>query len=120
MVNPLKGEVEWQFGERRLVLRFSIDAICSLEERLGKGFPAIAAEMSNPENFSIRNVRNLLFAALTEHQPDITLKEAGELILEVGDIAIAMAKVNEALGAAFPTAEASGTKNPPKRRGPIG
>ncbi len=116
MANPLKGEVELIAGDKPYTLRFSIDAICSLEERLGKGFPAIAVELQKPEKMTIVMVRHLLHASLTESHPDITLKQAGELIVTGGGMVIVLGKVSEAIAAAFPSpAEASGTTRPRKR-----
>lgn len=116
MANPLKGEIELIAGDQPYKLRFSIDAICSLEERLGKGFPAIAAELQKPQQMTLGMVRHLLHASLTEAHPDITLKEAGELIVTGGGMVIVLEKVSEAITAAFPSpAEARGTIRPPKR-----
>lgn len=117
MANPIKGEIELLARDKTYILRFSIDAICSLEERLGKGFPAIAAEMADPSRITISLARHLLFAALSEKQPDITLKEAGELIAGAGGMVEVVTKVSEAISAAFPDAEARGTKSPRKRAG---
>lgn len=116
MANPLKGEVELLVGDKSLILRFSVDAICSLEERLGKGFPAIAGDLQDPAKVTITLVRHLLHAGLSEFQPDITLKEAGELIVPAGGMVKVLEQVSKAITAAFPQqAEASGTRRPPKR-----
>lgn len=115
MPNPHKGEVELKAGDATYVLRYSIDAICTLEDALDKGFPAIAEEMSVPANVRLSNLRQILLAGLREQQPDITLREAGELIVLAGGAITVLGKIAEAFTAAFPEAEASGKKSPRQR-----
>ena len=115
MANPHKGDVELKAGEETYTLRYSIDAICSLEERLDKGFPAIALEMSNPSTMRLSVVREVMLAGLQEHHPDITLKHAGELIITAGGALKVMERVSAAFAAAFPEAEASDKKSPRRR-----
>lgn len=115
MANPHKGEVELKAGDATYVLRYSIDAICSLEERMDKGFTAIAAEMSDPDRMRVTTVREVLLAGLQENHPEVTLKQAGELILAAGGAIVVLGRVSEAFTAAFPNAEASGKPSPRKR-----
>ncbi|WP_342714049.1 hypothetical protein [Bradyrhizobium sp. B039] len=84
MANPHKGEVELVAGEATYTLQYSIDALCSMEAALDKNFTAIAAEMSNPARISVSMVRQLLYSGLQERHPELTLKEAGELIPAAG------------------------------------
>lgn len=113
MTNPHKGETELKSGDKTYILRYSIDAICSLEETMDKGFPTIAAEMGDPEKMRLSVIRQVLLAGLKEHHPDMTLKFAGELIVSAGGATVVLGKIGEAFQAAFP--EASGTKSPRKR-----
>lgn len=115
MANPHKGEVELKAGDETYILRYSIDAICSLEDRLDKGFPVIAIEMSSAATMRLTVVREVLLAGLQEHHPDITLKQAGELIVTAGGAMVVMGKVNQAFAAAFPDTEASEKKSPRQR-----
>jgi hypothetical protein len=120
MSNPHKGEVALEAGDKTYTLRYSIDAICSMEAALGKGFPAIAAEMSDINKMSVTVVRQVLHSGLQESHPDLTLKDAGELILSAGGALKVMAKVTEALGAAFPDAKKDAKPGPqpgPRRAG---
>lgn len=114
-MNQHKGEIELKAGDKSYVLRFSIDAICTLEEKAGKSFPTLASEMSDPDKFTVTLVRSILHAGLTERHPDITLKDAGEIIIAAGGMVEVMGKVGEAFEAAFPKSEASGTPRPPNR-----
>lgn len=114
-MNPNKGEIELQAGDKSYVLRYSIDAICSIEERTGKNFLRVVAEMNNSATMTVTMMREILHAGLAEHHPEVTLKEAGELLVAAGGVVGAMKKVNSAFEAAFPKAEASGTPRPPSR-----
>jgi hypothetical protein len=115
MPNPHKGEVELKAGDVSYVLCFSIDAICSLEDDLDKGFPAIAADMADAAKMRVSTVRTILRAGLREHHPELTLKQAGELIVTAGGAITVLGKIAEAFTAAFPSQEASGTKSPRQR-----
>jgi hypothetical protein len=117
-MNPHKGEVELKAGEQTYTLRFSIDAICSLEAMSGKPFAVAAAEMADPAKASMTLVRMLLCAGLQERHPELSLKDAGELIIPAGGMGKVTEKVFEAFALAFP--EASGTTRPPKGSRPAG
>ncbi|MEY9580957.1 hypothetical protein ABIE88_008533 [Bradyrhizobium diazoefficiens] len=119
MANPHKGEVELVAGEATYTLQYSIDALCSMEAALDKNFTAIAAEMSNPARISVSMVRQLLYSGLQERHPELTLKEAGELIPAAGGMLKVMTKVTEAIRAAFPDAKETkpGPRQGPRRAG---
>jgi hypothetical protein len=115
MANPHKGDIELQAGEQTYTLRYSVDAICELEDRLDKSFPVIAMEMTDPVKRRLSVVREVLRAGLREHHPDISLKEAGELLVAAGGAPLVLAKIDQAFMAAFPQAEASDKPSPRKR-----
>ncbi|MGY3359745.1 hypothetical protein ACVWZK_006408 [Bradyrhizobium sp. GM0.4] len=115
-MNPHKGEVELKAGDASYTLRFSIDAVCSMEESLGRGFPAIVTDLADETKMSISTIRHVLHAGLLESHPEMTLKEAGELILTAGGAAVVLGKISDALGKAFPAAEGKTQADPP--RGP--
>jgi hypothetical protein len=100
--NPLKGEVEFEADGKTYTLRYSADAICNLEEKAGRGFPVIAGELMDPDTTSLRLVRMAIWAGLREHHPDITLQQAGELILAAGGMKTMMERFDQALRLAFP------------------
>lgn len=123
MANPLRGEVELKVKDGAYTLRFSIDAICGLEEEIGKSFARIMVELSNPELVTLTLVRKVFRAALSEHHPDLTLRQAGEIIEAAGGVLEVVTKINKAVGAAFGTANsgnpaesASGNGSRPRRR----
>lgn len=112
MINPHKGEVAFEANGQRYVLQFSIDAVCTLEGETGKGFVALVEELE--QNPSLTLMRQLLWAGLLERHPDITLKEAGELIPAAGGLVGAMDLFNKAFTAAF---EKPGDKPRPRKAG---
>lgn len=117
MGGHLKGDVDLPAGDTVYRLRFSIDALCTLEDSSGKSFPEIAAELQDPSKVRLGRVRQMLYAALREHHPDIDLRAAGEIITAAGGLVVVMERISEALVAAFPGAErGSGraAENPPK------
>lgn len=124
MTNPHKGEVVLKVGDESFILRFSIDAICHFEASTGKSLSILATELAaKPDEMSMTTIRHLLHAGLIDNHPDMSLKQAGELILSAGGMTVVMLKVFEAFAFAFPeaaikaggAAEASGTPRPPNR-----
>lgn len=117
-MNPHKGEVELKAEDASYTLQFSIDAICMMEESLGKGFPAIVDDLSDVSRMSITTIRHVLHAGLREHHPEITLKQAGELIVSAGGAVEVLGKVSEAIGKAFPAGGGkAGPQRGPRRNG---
>ena len=103
MANPHKGEVELKAGETVYVLRFSVDSICEVEEKAGKGFPALADGMGTLETITVSGVRLLLWGALRESHPDMSVKGAGELIPAFGGLAAVIPALATAIERAFPS-----------------
>lgn len=112
MPNPHKGDVAIKAGGAEYTFRFSIDALCQLEEHTGKTFMEIANVLQSG-NVSMSLTRSLVWAGLREHHPKVSVKEAGDLIIQAGGIAGIMPTIAEALAAGFPEAK-DGGENPPK------
>lgn len=109
-MNPVKGEVSFVADERTYTLKFSIDAICALEAETSKGIIALTTDLQNPEKMTITVARQILWAGLREHHPDITLKEAGELIPLAGGLSAIMALTAQAMSSAFPRSKEPGSR----------
>lgn len=122
MENPHKGMVELKIGEKSYLLRYSIDAICTLEGRLDRGVGSIMLEMADPLRVRVSIAREMLYVGLLEYQPEITLKQAGEMIVAGGGVIKVLNKITEAIKASFPEAEAESKERPPvgPRRDGIG
>jgi hypothetical protein len=100
MVNPLRGEVELQTEAKTYVLRLSVNAVVEVEDLLGKSIGEVIASIER-----IGTLRALLWGALREFQPSVSIFDAGDLIGELGAEAVG-AKIGEALKLAFPEPKA--------------
>ena len=58
---------------REYPLRFTVNALCSLEERTGISLDALQSRQ-------LSCLRGLLWCGLTESQPGLSLQQAGEMI----------------------------------------
>lgn len=62
-----------EIGGRALVMRYTVNALCAVEERSGGSLDTMMERQ-----FSA--TRLLLWAGLTERQPELTLQQVGELM----------------------------------------
>ncbi len=107
MGNPLRGEVSLEAAGKTYTMHMSVNALCVLEGEIGKTAPEIFAELdTRREKVSVTRIRAILWAALTDHHPELTQKEAGKIIGEAGGIVTVLGKLAEAIAAAFPPPEA--------------
>lgn len=102
MANKHRGEVTIMIEGKVYTLCFSIDAMCQLEDVLGKGIVVITQEFADPIKIKVGTARAAFWAALQEHHPEVTLKAAGELIPAAGGLTVILEKVGEAIIQAFP------------------
>lgn len=111
MANQDRGEVSFDAAGETWTLHFSVDAICHVEDAVGRSFTAIAIDMQNkPDSVGMKTVRALMWGGLRDRHPDITLVAAGELIPHIGGMVGAIEKIGEAFKRAFP--ETKGTRPP--------
>jgi hypothetical protein len=118
MANPHKGEVSFDANGAAYTLRYSINAICELENETGKGIVALMTELEDPTRMSMTLARQIMWAGLREHHPDITVKAAGELISAAGGLMRFVQVLNTAFAESFGIAD--GKENPPKAGSPNG
>lgn len=111
MANPHRGEKSFSAGEQTYTLRYSVNAICALEEESGKTVTALGVEMADPGKVGLSLLRLLLWAGLREHHADISLAGAGDILEAVG-AAKAAPIIGEAFQLAFP--KETRTARPPK------
>lgn len=100
----IKGDVA--LGD--YTLRIDFNALCDAEE----DFPGIMQgelDITSPSK-----IRAFLRHALAANHPDLTPREVGDIIQEVGLEATSTA-LAEAMSASFPSAEAGSSANPRKR-----
>ena len=119
MTNKAKGQVSFETGGKLYSFAYSINALCELEEALGQGFAEVAVLMADPARMRLATVRTMFWAGLREQMPDLTLRDAGKIMTELG-LARSMALVSEAFVEAFPEAQASGPLSETARPDGIG
>lgn len=108
MGNPHRGEASFEALGESWTLRFNTNALAEFEEISGVAVSAIGSGMG------IRTLRTLVWAGLGFHHRKKrgTLENVGNIIDEVGSVAIANL-VMTALSSAFPKAEGD-SESPPK------
>jgi len=105
MVNPLRGEVALPVGETTYKLCFSVNATCALEGLLDKTIIEINESLQDPKKVRVQTVRAMLWAALSDNHPELTLQDAGKIAHACG-IQVAMEKVIQSILLSNPAAEA--------------
>jgi hypothetical protein len=115
MANLQKGEVSLPAGEQTYILSYSVNAFCHLEEADGRTFGEIIQELMDPKKVSIRQLRQFVHAGLLDHHPDLSLTDAGRIIMLAGGVNAVMEAVGRGLESSLPEKEASGTPRPPNR-----
>lgn len=108
MANRERGEVDLTVGSETYTLRLSTNALAEVEDLLDQDFGEILQRM---EAGRVGAQRAMLFAALREKHPTVTLLDAGQM-LDTDRRA-----VNEALGnaltLAFAENKGGAKENPP-------
>lgn len=92
MANAAKGEVAFGTG-RTLALTYNV--LCAVEDDLGKGLLEIM-----PGGLDLRQTRTIVWHALKEKEPELTLVEAGNIIFSLG-FAVAGAALVKAIQVAL-------------------
>lgn len=114
MANPMKGESEVALEDgRKLKMVFNANAWIETEEVLGRPTPEIIDELQSGRA-SLKTQRAVIYGGLQKHHPEITLEEAGDILVEAAQ---AMAA---GLAGGMPQAEegaaADANAGPPKRK----
>ena len=94
--NVKRGEEKVVLGGVERVLRYDMNALVELEEKMGMPL----SELGNV-SVTMRNVRSMLWAGLIHAEPELTEPEVGGLV-DMGN----MVEVQEAIGKAFGQATA--------------
>ena len=115
MANAHKGEVEFALDKKVYTLRFSINAMCHLEDATGGSVVELANMMSDPSKLSLRTLRTVFWCGLRDHHEAMTETDAGRVMDELGLVEAAQ-KVVEAFTLAFPEAANAPSPFPPKRQ----
>jgi hypothetical protein len=82
MSSKERGDVVRKIGGETYTFRLSFNAMCDLEEVTGKPLPELLAQIV--ENPSVSVLRDVVWAALREHQPDADQRLAGSICGAIG------------------------------------
>lgn len=102
-----------ELNGRMLPLRYTLNALCLLEEKMGKGLDQLLSA-----GFS--SLRGLLWCGLLSEMPALTLEEAGDMLEKHlksgGKLLLVAASLSQALEDAgfFHPGEEAQEKNPPR------
>lgn len=110
----MPGDVSFETDGQSYRLRYSINALCDMEEALGMGVRDFYRLVTSGD-LRMSHVRGAFWAGLRHHQPNITKAQAGNIIQSLGGAEQAMELLGEALTRAFPPAVPGegGETNPP-------
>lgn len=108
MANPQKGEVALNAGDKTYSIRFSTNALASIEDVLDMGVSEVIGAMQG--SVKIGTLRAVLWGGLQSSHKGTSLLDAGDIIDAAG-VAVASEAISKALQLAFPVPE-GGAKNP--------
>jgi hypothetical protein len=108
VANKKRGYVAIELDKARN-LKFDFNAICELEDALGKPVTQL-----KEENVGFRELRAMLWAGLLHESPDLTVEEAGALVSEAESVQYVTEKVVEAFATGLGTGEGGAPGNGPK------
>lgn len=109
MANKIKGEVEFNSGGMIFTLLLDFNALCDLED----DFPGLmdgTAEIKSP-----KAIRRVFHAGLAEHHPDLSEREAGAIIQDLG-LERAGVLIKESFEASFPAPKGGAAR--PRKQSP--
>jgi hypothetical protein len=109
VANKQRGEVDLSHDGKTYTLKFSINALCELEDAMGLRFDEIFSALGE-RSMSMNELRSMLWGALRDNHPDIEKKVVGEIIEGMG-VVKAISLVHEVITSAFP----QGDKSPKKK-----
>ena len=118
MANAVKGQTSFEVNGDTLILEFTPNGFCELEDAIGKSTMEFLTDLdraAQSEKLAFRDVRLLFWAGLVEHQSNLDVKDAGRLMKAIGGLEPAMELVRRAIALAMPDApEGEEGENPPK------
>lgn len=107
MANPLRGEVSLQLDGKTYRLKWATNAICEFEDLMGGGLPTLG-----PMATSVKALRAMIWAALREFHPEITLKQVTEWF-DVHGIELFLDPIKKAMDLATEEKKVGNSKDPP-------
>ena len=109
MANRIKGEVEFQATSGDYTLLLDFNALCDLED----DFPGLmdgTADIKSP-----KAIRRVFHAGLAEYHPDLSERDAGAIIQDLG-LDRAATLIKESFEASFPAPKGGAAR--PRKQSP--
>jgi len=111
--NPQRGQLGFEVGGERWVFAFTVNALCAVEEEFDlQSISELETVLGGTP--SLRTIRKLFRIGLTDCHPDMTDREAGEIIEAIGGLEPSLELIMRAVETAFPEAAKEGAKGPRK------
>ena len=81
-----KGTVTLEVGGKAYTLCLTLNALCELEDLLSTPKEQVTFQQvtAMAEKGSLRHIRAVIWAALRDHHPEMSLRDAGQLIQDIG------------------------------------
>ena len=79
MANAHRGQHVVEFDGVKYTLKYSLDALASIEETCGDNIQNIMTNLGGTEKPNLRVIQKIFHAGLLEFQPEMTLQQAGRL-----------------------------------------
>ncbi len=119
MTNIIKGKFDFVAAGKTYSLQFTANGMCELEAAANCSTMAFLKRMeANAENdLSFIDVRLLFWAGLQEHHPELTVKDAGRIVQDMGGLAEAMTLAGQAVQSGMPQDESGGNASGGKAMG---
>ncbi|WP_315920440.1 hypothetical protein [Mesorhizobium sp. SP-1A] len=112
MANRERGEVAFDALGQSWTLKLGTNAMCEIEDATGKTFSEVGELMGDQKRVTIKLMRTVFWGALREQHEDVTIKQAGAVIDDIG-MQEAGRLIGEAFQAAMPE-QKEGAARPPK------
>ena len=111
MANSHKGERAITVEGVEYRLRFSVNAICELEDAINAPIETLGSRLASGQA-GVRDIRMLWWAALRDHHAAVDLKATGVVVDTLG-LTTAITVIGEVLALAFPP-DSGGKKKKPQ------
>lgn len=104
MANKQRGEVSVELDGKTYTMTLSLNAMARLEELFSTDDKVVTFHQiaGFAERGSVRHVRGMIWAVLTDHHPKLTVKDVSELIERSGGLLAFKDKLQELAKASAP------------------
>ncbi len=110
MPNQERGEVDFQYQDKGITLKYDMNAFCELEELLQKPIHEILQDFTGGDSMGFREVRKFFLAGLPAGllnglPMEEKLSTVGNMIDNIGGVTKAQQIIVKAISLAFPEKE---------------